>query len=109
MGNRLPNLPSRAHFFLVLAMGTLLSSHSLAAPGEFMQQNILGKAMLCATLLPEHEYSFIPPVHGRLMRLGADTLCYFSEDNAPENLHFVEINATGLLTDAGIITLPLTF
>lgn len=109
MGNKLPNLPSHAHLFLALTTGTLLSSYSMAAPGEFIQDNTLGRIMLCTTLLPEHEYSFIPPAHGRLIRLGASTLCYITDENVPEKLYFVETDATGLLTDAGTITLHPTF
>lgn len=74
-----------------------------------MRENTQGRILLCSTLLPQHEYSFIPTVYGRLLRLGTDTLCYVTENNTPEDLYFVETDATGLLMDAGVITLHPTF
>lgn len=109
MGNRLPNLPKHTHLFLVFASGILLSGNGVAAPGKFIQEHTAGRILFCATLLPKHDYSFIPPVHGRLIRLGTNTVCYIADGYTAETLHFVETDATGLLTDAGTVTLHPTF
>lgn len=45
------------------------------------------------------------PQYGQLVRFGATTLCYLSQEGTPETLAFVETDNQHLITDVGTITL----
>lgn len=61
--------------------------------------------MLCSELSDKLEYSWSPPLYGRLIRFGPTTLCYIGDMENPEEILFVETDQTGRVTDAGAIPL----
>jgi hypothetical protein len=111
MQHKQPNFPQHnySRLTLYLSIGIvylLLPSVCFAALGEFKQETSEGRTMLCATHPAERLYTLVPPQHGYFIRIGSTTLCYASESDIPEAIPFVETDARGLVTDAGII--PLT-
>ncbi|MEN9423001.1 MAG: hypothetical protein RL122_384 [Pseudomonadota bacterium] len=99
-----PNLP-RSHCFLLMLGYFCLVPHTQAAPSEFAPEISEGRPILCATLLPQRFYTWTPPQYGQLVRFGATTLCYLSQEGTPETLAFVETDNQHLITDVGTITL----
>lgn len=100
-----PNLP-RSRCYLLLGLGYLcIAANTQAAPSEFMPEISEGRPILCATLQTDRFYTWTPPQYGQLVRFGTTTLCYLSQEGAPETLAFVETDNHNLVTDASMITL----
>jgi hypothetical protein len=105
MTHQPPNLP-RSCCYLLLGLGYLgIAANTQAAPSEFLPEISEGRPILCATLPSNRLYTWTPPQSGQLVRFGTTTLCYFSEEGAPDMLAFVETDLDNLVTDAGTITL----
>lgn len=101
-----PNFPQRRYARLFVGILFLIvPTLSLAAFSEFKQEISEGRMLLCATHPTDRLYTFIPPEHGHFIRFGLTTLCYVSEAGIPEAIPFVETDAVGLVTDAGILQL----
>lgn len=105
MTHQLPNLP-RSYCFYLLGLGYLgIAANTQAAPSEFLPEISEGRPILCATLPSDRLYTWAHPQYGQLVRFGATTLCYLSQEGTPETLAFVETDNHNRVTDAGMITL----
>lgn len=108
MRKQLPNLLNFTLLFLCCSGVILTPPISYADTHDIRKNIIQDRLMQCLTLKPEHEYQFIPPSQGRLVRFGINTLCYVSEYGVAVELYFVETDQNNLVTDAGVIYLPTT-